>query len=110
MKSNSLPATKSIAREAPSALSRATATWAPTNPTHSRGLASRSASATFTSWPNDGALVCSTARSYSRAAGSTSASERSAGGASIRREPGTSAAGWASQVGYQNERTSRRAW
>ena len=33
-----------------------------------------------------------------------------AGGASIRREPGTSAAGWASQVGYQNDLISRLAW
>ena len=29
--------------------------------------------------------------------------------ASISLESGTSAAGWASQVGYQNERISRRA-
>ena len=32
-----------------------------------------------------------------------------AGGASISWLPGTSAAGCASQVGYQNERISRRA-
>ena len=31
-------------------------------------------------------------------------------GASTSRLPGTSAAGWASQVGYQNERISRFAW
>jgi hypothetical protein len=63
VKSNSLPATKSIARDACSACSRATATWAPTKPTRSAGLLSRSASATLTSWAKDGALVCSTARS-----------------------------------------------
>ena len=35
---------------------------------------------------------------------------QSRGGASTSRLPGTSAAGCASHVGYQNERTSRRAW
>src|ERR1700688_1176489 len=35
---------------------------------------------------------------------------RPAGGASTSLLPGTSAAGWASQVGYQYERISRRAW
>ena len=109
-KSNSAPATNSIAGEAASADSRATATWAPTKPMRSDGFASRSASATFTSCAKDGALVWSTARSYCRASGSTSSRLRPAGGASTRREPGTSAAGWASHVGYQNERTSRRAW
>src|SRR5262249_55417473 len=34
----------------------------------------------------------------------------SAAGASMSVLSGTSAAGWASHVGYQNERTSRRAW
>jgi hypothetical protein len=48
-KSNSAPATKSIAGEAASADSRATATWAPTNPTRSPGFSARSASDTFTS-------------------------------------------------------------
>ncbi|PYN47466.1 MAG: hypothetical protein DMD95_04575 [Candidatus Rokuibacteriota bacterium] len=45
----------------------------------------------------------------SLADGRMSSRARSAGGASIRREPGTSAAGCASHVGYQNERISRRA-
>src|ERR1700691_4384177 len=35
---------------------------------------------------------------------------RPAGGASTSLLPGTRAAGWASQVGYQYERISRRAW
>jgi hypothetical protein len=35
---------------------------------------------------------------------------RPAGGASTSFEPGTSAAGWASQVGYQNDLISRFAW
>ena len=49
-------------------------------------------------------------RSWPAARAITSASDKSSGGASIRVLSGTSAAAWASQVGYQNERTSRRAW
>jgi len=110
VKSNSFRATKSIAFEAESARSGLTATCAPTKPIRSSGFFSFSASATRTSWANDGVLVCSTASSYSAARGRMSSSVRSAGGASTRREPGTSAAGCASQVGYQNDRISRRAW
>src|ERR1700758_3107348 len=36
--------------------------------------------------------------------------DRPSAGASTRRLPSTSAAGWASQVGYQKDRTSRFAW
>ena len=79
-------------------------------PMTSAGFSARSASATMTSDWNDGVLVCITQRSYCRASGSTSWSVSPSGGASTRREPGTSAAGWASQVGYQKERISRLAW
>ena len=40
----------------------------------------------------------------------TASSPTRAGGASISLLSGTSAAGWASQVGYQKLRISRRAW
>ena len=66
-------------------------------------------SATRTSLPKEGVLVCITTWSYSRASGATCSTVRPSGGASTRRLPGTSAAGWASHVGYQNERISRRA-
>jgi hypothetical protein len=69
-----------------------------------------SASATLTSEAKDGVEVCSTASSYSAASGSTWSSRSRAGGASTSRLSGTSAAGCASQVGYQNERISRFAW
>ena len=110
VKSNSLRATNVTAPEARSAASGLTATAAPTMPMTSAGFSARSASATMTSDWNDGVLVCITQRSYCRASGSTSWSVSPSGGASTRREPGTSAAGWASQVGYQKERISRLAW
>ena len=75
----------------------------------SAGFSALSVSATRTSEANEGVLVCMTQRSYCFASGRTSSTVRPSGGASTRREPGTSAAGWASQVGYQNERTSRLA-
>lgn len=40
----------------------------------------------------------------------TSSTDTPLAGASINLLSGTSAAGWASQVGYQNDRISRRAW
>ncbi len=59
---------------------------------------------------NEGALVCMITSSYWRASGTTSATVRPSAGASSKRLSGTSAAGWASQVGNQNERISRLAW
>ncbi len=78
-------------------------------PTSSRGFSSFSSSATRASVGKEGELVCSTTRSYWRASGSTSAIDSPSAGASSRRLPGTSAAGCASHVGYQNERISRFA-
>ena len=63
VKSNSLPATKSMARELSRLLCGSTATLAPTNPALSRGFAALSASMTRTSEAKDGVEVCSTARS-----------------------------------------------
>ena len=90
-----------MADDARSDSSACTATWAPIMPIDSWGFSAFSASATFTSWGNDGVLVCRTASSYSLASGLTSSSVSPSGGASINRDPGTRAAGWASQVGYQ---------
>ena len=107
--SNSPTPTQSTARAAPSDAAGSTATWAPTMPTRTPGFSCFKRSATRTSLPNEGVLVCITTWSYSRASGATWSTVRPSGGASTRRLPGTSAAGWASQVGYQNERISRRA-
>ena len=110
MKSNSSRATKSIESDASSEASGSTATLAPTKPTFSAGFARLSASATCTSPAKDGELVCSTARSCWSASGTTSSRLSPAAGASTSLLPGTMAATWASQVGYQNDRISRLAW
>ena len=64
----------------------------------------------FTSEAKDGTEVCTMTRSKSLACATTSARLVLCGGASISLEFSTSAAGWASQVGYQNEAISRLAW
>ena len=87
-----------------------TATLAPIRPAMSFGLAALSASIVFTSDLNDGTEVWSTTRSKSLAWATISASLMLCGGASISFEFGTRAAGWASQVGYQNDLISRLAW
>ena len=110
VKSNSLRATKSMASEAASEGPGETATCAPTMPMRSFGLAALKASTTFTSEGKEGVEVWSTRSSTSAASGSTSSSESPRAGASMSRLPGTKAAGWASQVGYQKERISRLAW
>ncbi len=110
VKSNSLRATKSIGAPCDRLSAGCTATLAPTKPIFSDGFAAFSAAATFTSAPKDGVEVWITHSSCSRAARVTASRPMPAGGASISLLPGTSAAGWASQVGYQNERISRRAW
>jgi len=63
VKSNSLPATKSIASELSRLACRSTATLAPTNPVVMAGFAAFSASTTRTSETKDGVEVCSTAKS-----------------------------------------------
>src|ERR1700722_15161937 len=110
VKSNSSLATKSMAGEAWSDRSGWTATLAPTKPTSRSGFFAFSASATFTSPVNVGELVCRIIRSCWSARVTMSSRVRPAGGASTSVLPGTRAAGWASQVGYQYERISRFAW
>src|SRR3984957_2518653 len=110
VKSNSSLATKSIAGEAWSDRSGWTATSAPTKPTRRSGFFPFSASATFTSPANVGELVCRIIRSCWSARVTMSSRVSPAGGASTSVLPGTRAAGWASQVGYQYERISRFAW
>jgi hypothetical protein len=63
VKSNSLPATKSIAAELARLACGSTATLAPTKPALRRGFAALSASTTRTSEAKDGVEVCSAARS-----------------------------------------------
>src|SRR5215475_15357581 len=89
------------------ALPISTATLAPIIPILRSGLRALSASAVRTSEANDGVDVCITTSSRLTASGATSSNLRRCGGASISFEPSTRAAGCASQVGYQNERTSR---
>src|SRR6516164_11667947 len=110
VKSNSLSHTKSIAGDALRLSSGLTATAAPTRPILIRGFISRKASATLRSEAKEGVEVCRTRSSYFDAIGKISARRRPAGGASTSLLSGTSAAGWANHVGYQKERTSRRAW
>ncbi len=110
VKSNSLRATKSTAVPAIRLFSGSTATFAPMKPILMFGLMALIISAVFTSDLNDGVEVCITTRSRFFNSGMMSANFRSCGGASINLLPSTSAAGWASQVGYQNERTSRFIW
>ena len=107
--SNSPTPTQSTAPASRSEASGSTATWAPTIPTRSCGFSPFSRSATRRSLPKEGVLVCITTWSYSRASGATWSTVRPSGGASTSRLPGTSAAGCASHVGYQNDRISRRA-
>ena len=99
-----------IAGDASSDLSLSIATLAPTMPIIRRGLRCLSSSAVRTSWRNDGVEVWMTTRSRSSASCLMSSQLRSCAGASISLEPSTIAAGCASQVGYQKERTSRFIW
>jgi hypothetical protein len=110
VKSNSLRATKSTTGASRRLSSACTATLAPISPTLSDGFSAFSRSATFTSEAKEGVEVCSTARSWSRAIAATSSKPCRCGGASTKREPSTSAAGCASQVGNQKLLISRRAW
>ena len=109
VKSNSLRATKSIAPEAASVASGSTAALAPIMPIFRLGLSALSASAVFTSLEKDGVDVCITTSSRLAASGAMSGNLSRCGGASMSLEPSTSAAGWASQVGYQKDWISRRA-
>ncbi len=110
VKSNSLRATKSIGAPLTRLSSGCTATLAPTMPISSDGLASFSIAATLTSEAKEGVEVCITTMSRSRMSSRIGSMPIRAGGASISRLSGISAAGCASQVGYQNDLISRLAW
>ena len=73
------------------------------------GLSALRASAVLTSEVKDGVDVCSTTRSRFVASGAMSWNASRWGGASMSLESGRSAAGCASQVGYQKDWISRRA-
>ena len=82
---------------------------APTMPISTSGLASFNSSANFASVGNDGVLVCMITRSKPRAVARLCSTPMPSAGASSSFESGTSAAGCASQVGYQKDFTSRFA-
>ena len=90
--------------------SGSTATLAPIRPILALGLTALIISAVFTSDLKEGVEVCITMRSRFLTSGTMSSNFSRCGGASISFEPSTRAAGWASQVGYQKERTSRFIW
>ena len=92
-----------------SVASGSTATLAPIMPIFKLGLSALSASAVFTSEAKEGVDVCSTTSSCFAASAAMSWNFSRCGGASMSFEPSTKAAGWASQVGYQNDWISRRA-
>ena len=110
VKSNSLRPTQSIAEEAFSVSVGKTAVCAPMNPIFVSGRWALMASATLQSFFSDGVDVLMMTWLKSLAMRRVSWIPMLWGGQSSRREFGTRAAGWANQVGYQKEVTSRRAW
>ena len=74
------------------------------------GSAAFKRAAVSASCGTDGVEVWMMINSWPAARRSTSSSVSSSAGASISVLSGTRAAACASQVGYQNERTSRLAW
>src|SRR5580692_2238054 len=83
---------------------------APIKPILVSGFCFLMASATLQSFFSDGVEVLMMTWSQSFAMARHWARSTLCGGQSSRREPGVSAAGCASQVGYQYDVTSRRAW
>src|ERR1700761_2271562 len=110
VKSYSLRATKSKAAQASIDSTGSTATLAPMKPILALGLISRIICAVLQSDLNDGVEVWITISSCAFTSSSMSLKERLCGGASISLEPGTMAAACASQVGNQNDFTSRFIW
>ncbi|MGF6368721.1 hypothetical protein OKW40_001471 [Paraburkholderia sp. RAU6.4a] len=98
-----------MASVAVSELCGSTATFAPTMPISSDGLRFLRSWANNASVGKDGVLVWITTSSYCEAMSRAASTDRPSAVASSTRLSGTSAAGWASHVGYQNERTSRLA-
>src|SRR5580698_8115291 len=87
-----------------------TAACAPIKPIFTPGFCALIASATLQSFLSEGVEVLMMTWSKSLAMARHWGKSTLCGGQSRRREPGVSAAGCASHVGYQNEVTSRRAW
>src|SRR5580698_8823434 len=83
---------------------------APMKPIFVSGFCCLMASATLQSFLSEGVEVLMMTWSKSLAMARHWGKSTLCGGQSRRREPGVSAAGCASQVGYQKEVTSRRAW
>src|ERR1700760_1634419 len=110
VKSYSLRATKSSAAQASMLSMGSTATLAPMKPILAVGLMARTMAAVLQSDLNDGVEGWITINSCAFTSSSMSLNDRLCGGASIRREPGTIAAAWASQVGNQKLFTSRFIW
>ena len=101
VKSNSLRATQSMAHEALSVSVGRTIACAPTKPILVPGFCCLMASATLQSFFSDGVEVLMMTWSKSFAIARHLAMSMWCGGQSRSRLPGTSAAGCASQVGYQ---------
>src|SRR6201999_258258 len=99
--SYSLRQTKSSSRHAAMLSFGSTATLAPMKPILAVGLISRTMAAVLQSDLKLGVEVWITISSCAFTSASMSLNDRLCGGASIRREPGTIAAAWASQVGNQ---------
>jgi hypothetical protein len=107
VKSYSSRHTRSMALQAFRLFSSSIITLAPTKAIWMFGLRALISSAVRMSWPKLGVEVCRMTRSRSSNSCAISSQERSWAGASISLDPGTMAAGWASQVGYQKLLTSR---
>src|ERR1700690_1195622 len=105
--SYSLRQTKSIAAQSAKLFSGSTATLAPMNPIFAVGFRSRIICAVLQSERKDGVEVWITMKSCDLTSSSMSLKERLCGGAWMILEPGTIAAACASQVGNQNDFTSR---
>src|ERR1700690_3540805 len=101
VKSNSLRPTQSIAGDALSVSVGNTIVWAPTKPIFVAGFCALMASATLQSFFNDGVEVLMMTWSKSFAMARHLGKSMPCGGQSSSFELGVSAAGCASQVGYQ---------
>src|ERR1700712_2053394 len=110
VKSYSLRATKSSAAQASMLSIGSTATLAPMKPILAVGLMARIIVAVLQSDLKLGVEVWMTMNSWDFTSSSMSLNDRLCGGASISLLPGTIAAACASQVGNQNDFTSRFIW
>src|ERR1700753_364054 len=110
VKSYSLRQTKSSAAQASMLSTGAPTTLALMKPILAAGLMARIIVAVLQSDLKLGVEVWITMKSWDFTSSSMSLNDSLCGGASISLEPGTMAAACASQVGYQNDFTSRFIW